>query len=58
MSIFKSLFTEKCPTCKKTLVTDKSNVFHVVIKKSCPDQHFEKEYHPALESYIESHRVS
>lgn len=57
MNVFKSLFQEKCPTCKKTLITDKSDVFHSIVRKSCPEQHYEKEFHPALETYIERYKA-
>ncbi|WP_409252647.1 hypothetical protein V1502_01580 [Bacillus sp. SCS-153A] len=53
-----NIFKEKCPKCNRTLVTHKSKVFSLVVIKSCPEKHFEKEYHPALESYIESHKIS
>jgi hypothetical protein len=58
MSIWKRLFFEKCPQCQKTLETNKSKIYKGIIIKSCPDLHFQKEYHPALETYIESDKVS
>lgn len=58
MSFMNYLTNEKCPHCKKTLETTKSNVLFGVIIKACPDNHFQKEFHPALETYIESNTVS
>jgi hypothetical protein len=58
MSFLKRLFIEKCPTCNKVLETNKSNILKTVIIKSCPDNHYQKEFHPALETYIESNLVS
>ncbi|AND43069.1 MULTISPECIES: hypothetical protein [Bacillaceae] len=55
---FKSFFNEKCPTCNKNLVSDKTNSLLSIVIKSCPDNHFQKEYHPALETYVESNKVS
>jgi hypothetical protein len=54
MSILKGLFVEKCPKCKEALVANNANHFLAKIIKSCPNGHYEKEYHPALESYIET----
>ncbi|CAI9390645.1 hypothetical protein ACTQ5K_18325 [Niallia sp. Sow4_A1] len=58
MRLFKTLFSEKCPECQKTLVTDKTAFMNSIVKKSCPDNHYQKEYHPALETYVESNHVS
>ena len=58
MSFFKNLFIERCPKCNKVLETKQSNIFKSVIVKSCPEGHFQKEFHPALETYIESNKVS
>ena len=57
MSLLKHLFSEKCPHCHQTLETSKSKAFKGIIIKSCPEQHFQKEYHPALETYVEQRRV-
>ncbi|WP_316099237.1 hypothetical protein [Bacillus siamensis] len=38
---------------KKTLDTTKSNAFHGIIVKTCPSHHYQKEFHPALETFIE-----
>ncbi|MDC3414731.1 hypothetical protein NC797_16835 [Aquibacillus sp. 3ASR75-11] len=54
MNILKNLFIEKCPKCKDTLV-NKPNTLTTQIIKFCPNGHYEKEFHPALESYIEKH---
>ncbi|WP_198029775.1 hypothetical protein [Bacillus sp. J33] len=54
MNFLKSLFNEKCPACHKVLRTDQSNTLFSVVVKTCPNNHFKKEYHPALEMYIES----
>ncbi|MGJ7922569.1 hypothetical protein [Neobacillus sp. LXY-4] len=58
MRIFNRLFGEKCPKCQKTLETNNSNPLYGIIIKACPDNHFKKEFHPALETYIESRKVS
>lgn len=56
MGIFKSLFIEHCPECNKVLETRHSNFFKAVVIKSCPGCHYQKEFHPAFETYIESRR--
>ncbi|RFU69283.1 hypothetical protein D0469_10095 [Peribacillus saganii] len=53
LNILKYLFLDICPKCKKRLNTNKSNKILSLIVKSCPDEHFEKVYHPALETYVE-----
>jgi hypothetical protein len=53
MNILKNLLIEKCPKCKESLV-NKSCTFTAKIIKFCPNGHYEKEYHPALETYIET----
>ncbi|MBU8918701.1 MULTISPECIES: hypothetical protein [Neobacillus] len=58
MRFFKNLFVEHCPKCNKELETHKSNLLSSVVVKSCPEQHYQKEYHPAFETYIESDTVS
>ncbi|WP_191090697.1 hypothetical protein [Niallia endozanthoxylica] len=55
MGFIKNLFVEHCPKCKKALETQHSNTLKAIVIKSCPDQHYQKEFHPALETYIESH---
>lgn len=45
---------DTCPTCKKVLETKQSNFLKAIVIKTCPDNHYQKEFHPALESYIES----
>jgi phage FluMu protein Com len=51
---FKNLFIVRCPSCKEILETHKSDVYKSVVIKSCPKKHYQKEFHPALEMYIES----
>jgi hypothetical protein len=56
MRFFKSLFVETCPQCNKELETHDSNIIKGIIIKSCPDDHYQKEFHPAFETYIETHK--
>ncbi|KKB35804.1 hypothetical protein [Bacillus thermotolerans] len=58
MNLFNCLLSEKCPYCRKTLETSKSNIRKGIVIKACPDQHFQKEFHPALETYIENRKTS
>jgi len=58
MSFLKRLFSDKCPTCNKVLNTNKSNFLKARVIKTCPENHYQKEFHPALETYIESDKVS
>nr|WP_239566139.1 hypothetical protein [Paenibacillus sacheonensis] len=58
MSLLSKLTQEKCPLCGETLSTDKSNSFISHIVKSCPNEHYEKEFIPALEGYIEHYKAS
>ncbi|MEO2076091.1 MAG: hypothetical protein ABGX20_12050 [Bacillus sp. (in: firmicutes)] len=58
MRFLKNLFVEHCPKCNKVLETHHSNTLKSIIIKSCPEQHYQKEFHPALETYIETHKVS
>lgn len=53
MNILHHLFTEKCPTCGAKLTTDQSNTLFAHVIKSCPSGHYVKEFHPALETYVE-----
>ncbi|MFD2682396.1 hypothetical protein [Bacillus seohaeanensis] len=57
MNVLKRLMYEKCPKCNKKLETSKSHIINAVVIKSCPENHFQREYHPALETYIESDKV-
>ncbi|MGG3564435.1 hypothetical protein ABES03_22860 [Neobacillus rhizosphaerae] len=57
MRFLKNLFVELCPKCNKVLETHHSNPIKSIIIKSCPDQHYQKEFHPALETYIESNKL-
>jgi phage FluMu protein Com len=52
--MFKWLFNEKCPKCSKVLDTNKSNIFTGKIVKSCSEGHYTKEFHPTLETFIET----
>ncbi|UOR12096.1 hypothetical protein [Halobacillus amylolyticus] len=52
--VIKNLFTEKCPKCKEPLTIGQTSLLSSQIVKSCPQGHYEKEYHPALGSYIET----
>jgi hypothetical protein len=54
MNILKRLFVEQCPRCNKILETHNSNTLKAIVIKSCPDGHYQKEFHPAFETYIES----
>ena len=58
MRIFKNLFIEHCPKCNKVLETQNSRTLKAVVIKTCPNHHYQKEFHPALETYIESNKVS
>ncbi|MCD7035673.1 hypothetical protein LRR81_15620 [Metabacillus sp. GX 13764] len=53
MSLFSRLFTEKCPKCQQKLVLDTNKQSYSMVVKVCPENHYEKVYHPALESFIE-----
>lgn len=52
--IFKNLFTDKCPACKEPLTVNRTGSFTNRIVKFCPNGHYEKESHPALETCIET----
>ena len=58
MRLFKNLFIEHCPKCNKVLDTKNSNILKSIVIKSCPELHYQKEFHPAFETYIESNKVS
>ncbi|WP_449622624.1 hypothetical protein [Robertmurraya sp. Marseille-Q9965] len=53
MKFIKNLFMDKCPHCNKVLINSTSSMLNPIVIKSCPDGHYEKEYHSALESVIE-----
>lgn len=57
MRFFKNLFKDKCPTCYEILQLKSGEVFFSKTIKSCPKGHYEREFHPALESYIETIRT-
>jgi phage FluMu protein Com len=52
------LFEEKCPRCQSTLEVKNHSSSKTIIVKACPADHYEKEFHPALETYIETFKVS
>ncbi|CAM3797842.1 hypothetical protein [Mesobacillus thioparans] len=52
------LFEEKCPRCNATLDVKTQPGSKKIIVKACPAGHYEKEFHPALETYIETYKVS
>jgi hypothetical protein len=54
MSLLKKLFADDCPVCHETLITNRTNLLLSHVKKSCPNGHFEKEFHPALETFVET----
>lgn len=58
MSLFKTFFNEKCPKCGRSLDTKANPESKSIIVKMCPNMHYQKEFHPALETYIESNKVS
>ena len=58
MKLLKRLFIDSCPTCNKVLDTNKSKFSNSIVVKTCPDNHYQKEFHPALETYIESDKAS
>ena len=58
MRLLKDLFNEKCPICGSLLDTKSELTSKSIIVKLCPNLHYQKEYHPALETYIESNKVS
>jgi hypothetical protein len=53
-----NLFVEKCPLCKAGLEVKDHPSSKTIIIKACPSGHYEKEFHPALETYIERTKVS
>jgi ssDNA-binding Zn-finger/Zn-ribbon topoisomerase 1 len=58
MNLFKHFFQDRCPKCQKALVNKSNEDSKLIVIKVCPDGHFQKEFHPALETYVESARVS
>ena len=58
MKFLKRLFMDTCPICKKDLDINRSDFLKAIVVKTCPDNHYRKEFHPALETYIESYKVS
>lgn len=53
MKFLTGLFLEKCPNCEKVLITNQSNSLLSHVVKACPQEHYTKEFHPALETYVE-----
>jgi len=53
MKRWPSFFAERCPKCKSALEVSKSNALQGKVVKTCPNLHYQKEFHPALETYIE-----
>ncbi|NOU73600.1 hypothetical protein GC098_19605 [Paenibacillus sp. LMG 31458] len=58
MSLFNNLTQEKCPVCKEKLTTYKSDILLSHVIKSCPQDHYEKEFIPSLEGYVEHYKVA
>lgn len=56
MDVISKLTQERCPICKDTLITNKSNTLFSHIIKSCPRDHYEKEFIPSLEGYVEHYK--
>ncbi|HET6872264.1 MAG TPA: hypothetical protein VFH42_04670 [Sporolactobacillaceae bacterium] len=56
MLLLKKMFTDRCPVCQEALVADSTHLLLSHVKKSCPNGHFEKELHPALETVIEMYK--
>ncbi|WP_394235876.1 hypothetical protein [Niallia oryzisoli] len=55
MHFLKKMFIDHCPKCNKVLETKHSETLKAIVIKSCPENHFQKEFHPAFETYIETH---
>jgi hypothetical protein len=53
MNLFSRLLQERCPVCDKVIDTVKSQNLHSIVIKEC-ELHYRKEFHPALETYIET----
>ena len=58
MNFLKLFLKEKCPNCNKTLEAKNSSILSTIVIKYCSEGHYQKEYHPSLETYIESNKVS
>jgi phage FluMu protein Com len=58
MTLFNKLTQEKCPICKEILTTNKSEILVSHVIKSCPKDHYEKEFIPSLEGYVEQYKVA
>ncbi|MFC4322988.1 hypothetical protein [Litchfieldia salsa] len=58
MNLLKLFINEKCPKCNKTLETKHSSILSAFVIKYCSEGHYQKEFHPSLETYIETNKVS
>jgi DNA-directed RNA polymerase subunit M/transcription elongation factor TFIIS len=58
MRLLKALLNETCPKCNRLLESKAHENSKNVVIKICPDLHYQKEFHPALETYIESEEIS
>ncbi len=58
MRLISTLTQEKCPICKEPLTTNKSKAIFSHIIKSCPKDHYEKEFIPSLEGYVEHYQMT
>jgi hypothetical protein len=58
LNLFQNLFVEKCPICHQALKTLETKIVGSIVVKTCPENHYQKEFHPALETIIETHKVS
>lgn len=58
MGFINRMTQEKCPICNETLIADKSNVLLSHIIKACPKNHYEKEFIPSLEGYVEHYAAA
>lgn len=54
MRLFDFLFNERCPRCGTILSSERSKLLLGHVVKQCPKCDYCKEFHPALEGYIES----
>lgn len=52
MKLFKLLAHDKCPKCQKALQSKSGAESKTIVTKFCLEGHYEKEFHPALETYV------
>ncbi|TLS52807.1 hypothetical protein FE782_09300 [Paenibacillus antri] len=57
LRLLDKFFHEHCPQCGSTLIVCKTPFFSSHIIKTCPNGDYTKEFHPALETYIETRNV-